>query len=243
MASNVTYTMSNDPNQKKPPTAQGWYDTFAAQNPGQYGGMPDYPTYMGMEPDALNLAGRAESMYGNVNPDRRALSQFNNEAMRTGPSQGAKLATQGQRYMAARGRDDAKLQQAGELAQARTALATKGGMRSGAAERMATSVANRGMDLNQQGRDTSAKANMQIGMEDEKNRVGELGNAVGMNQSAANFDLGKTQGLLGTYEGDINRNQLENTKANAFNLQRYGSQMQAWGAGKQADATANAGKK
>ncbi len=235
-----TYSISNYPQTVQP--GQSWWDQFQASN-GGYNGMPSYPIYMGMEPDALSLAGRAEQMYGKVNPDRRALTQYNAEALRTGPSEGAKLAMKGQRYTAAQNRDEMSRQQAGELAGAKTQLAAKGGLRSGAAERMNTAIANRGMDLAQQGRDTAARNSMQIGMEDEKNRVGQLGNAVGMNQGASEFDLRKQQGLLGTYEGDINRQQLENTKANAFNLQRYGSQMQAWGANQQANATANSGKK
>ncbi len=204
---------------------------------------PKYPTYLGMEPDALSLLGMAEERLGGINPDRTALNKYNAEANRTGLSKGAEQAMTAARYLAARGRDDGKAQAAGEAAQASTALATRGGLRSGAAERLAGSMGNRSLDLAQTGRDTAARNQMNIGMEDEKNRIGMLGNAVGMNQNAAQFDLGKNQAIMGVASDDVNRRQMENTKLNTFNMSKYQADMGAWAANKQADATANSGKK
>ena len=73
-------------------------------------------------------------------------------------------------------------------------------------------------------------------MGDEENRVKMLGQAPAMQLSAADY----ASNLAGR---NSDRHQLENTKINAFNADRYKSKMTQWGAGKQADATAASGKK
>lgn len=188
-----------------------------------YSGMPLYPDYVGMEPGQLDTSGLL---------NRAPMNKFTSEAMRTGPSRGAELAMAEQRRQVGLSRDQLKKQAVGEGAQAKNALAMKGGLMSGAGERVNTAMGSRALELAQQANSESARNIASIGMEDENNRVKMLGQAPSMQLSAADFA-----------SKDIDRNQLENTKKNAFNLGRYGSQMSAWAGGKQADATAKAGKK
>lgn len=194
-------------------------------------GQPSYPNYIGMEPEALKLYGKQGMML-----NQAPLNQFTQEAMRSGPSRAAQIAMQAQRGIALDAKAQARQAAAGEAATARTNLAMKGGAGAGSAERLAKNASNHALDMVQDANNTSAKNVASIALDDEKNRVGMLGQAPAMQLGASEYNSG-----LAT--GDINRQQLENTKLNAFNLDRYKSQMSAWAANKQADATANAGKK
>ena len=188
-----------------------------------YSGMPLYPDYIGMEPVELNGAGLL---------NRAPMDKFTQEAMRSGPSREAELAVAEARRQGGLTRDQLKKQALGEAAQAKNALAMKGGLQTGAAERVNTAMGSRALELAQQAHADTNRNIASIGMEDENNRVKMLGQAPAMQLSAAEFA-----------SKDLDRKQLENSKRNAFNLGRYNSQMSAWGAGKQAEATSKAGKK
>jgi len=182
-----------------------------------YSGQPLYPDYIGMS-DA-ELMGHPG-----------ALGQrYNAEAMRTGPSRGADLAMAEQRRTLGMTRDQLKAQALGEAAQAKNALAMKGGLSSGAAERVNTNMGSRALELGQQARQGYAKNLADIGMEDEGNRQKMLMGAAGLESQTQNSGLGRVQN--------------QNLAKNKFNLDRYGSQMSSWAAGKQAEATKNSGKK
>lgn len=188
----------------------------ATYNP--FADMPEYPTFIGMEPGDLTLFGRSPLM-----------NKYGQEAGRTGPSPAALMAMREQNRLYGLSRDQLKKQALGEAAQAKTALAMKGGLQSGAGERINTSMGNRALELAQTTHAANNKNIADIGMEDEQARTKMLGNAAAMEGDILS--------------GDVQRKQLENTKGNAFNLGRYDSKMKAWAADKQAKATENSGKK
>lgn len=210
---------------------------------GMYQGMPQYPTYMGMDQSQLRLLPMAQRVYGGINLNTQPMDEYTKEAMRTGPSAAANLAMNKQDIESSHALDTSNAAAAGAAASAKNDLAMHGGLRSGAAEEIGTRMGNRAAETAQGTRNQAMTNKANIALTDEGNRVQMLGNAPGMQTQAAEFGLQKGQGLLGTAEGDVNRVQLENSKENAFNLGRYNSAMQAWGASKQADATANSGKK
>lgn len=189
-----------------------------------------HPNYEGIDTGAL------KSSYDTINPNTQALDQFNQDALRTGPSRGALLAMEQNRSDALLGLDGVQRATQGANAQARSQLAMKGGMGGGAAERIAKSGRDQGVQGAQAVNANAAKINANIGMEDERSRMGNLTQANTMNQANAEFRMNKNNALQGALSN-------ENTKKNAFNLGKYQTYMQAWGAGKQADATASAGKK
>lgn len=193
-----------------------------------YSGMPGgYPTYLGMESDQLNTP---------IEWDRRAEGKLNDEALREGLSKSNALALN----MNARGVTDAKSNARGMAAglenQARSNLAMKGGLDSGAAERITKNSQGNALDLTQQAEAGGNQNAMNIRMQDENQRLAGLNNAAGMNAQSA-------QGLFGMRNQNMQNMIGENTRRNAFNMNNYNQQMAAWGAGKQADATANSGKK
>ena len=210
-------------------------DQVRAQNAARagfdpYSGMPYYPQYQGMNEFEIRDA------FGRDNLNRAPLNQYTRESLRTGPSRNALLAMEGNREATALGATNARKLAAGTTAEARSQLAMKGGLSGGAAERLAKTGRDNAANMTQQANAAGNLGRINIGMEDEKNRIDMLGKAPGMNLAAAQYDQTNLNNKYNLLSG-------ENTKLNAFNLGRYDTQMKTWASGKQAEATQNAGKK
>lgn len=189
------------------------YSNTYAYAPWQAGpDAPLYPTFIGMDDSILRNAGPASM-------------QIVTEAQRLGPSRGAELAGMEQRRQLGLNKDQLKKQALGEAAQAKNALAMKGGLSSGAAERINTGMGSAAMEMGQGARQGYAKNMASIGMEDEGNRMKMLQGASGIEAQG----LGRVQG--------------QNLAKNKFDLDRYNAQMSGWAANKQAAATQDSGKK
>jgi hypothetical protein len=190
----------------------------AEYNPWQFPGAP--PTYTGSyDPNTMG-----------VESDPRAMDQFRKEALREGPSRYATLANQQQDTLSMNAKQSAADQNAGSIAQGQNNLAMSGGLDSGARERLQTKGNQNLLDMNQKINQTSANNKMQIGMNDEQNRVSQLGQVPGMqNQQnqAAEFNVGNA----------IN----EGNTANTYKYGIYNTQMKGYAAGQQAAATQNSG--
>lgn len=193
-----------------------------------YSGMPVHPDYIGMEPEAFG------KMYDNVNFSRAPLQQYTNEAMRTGPSRNALLAMEANDADTLLNVEKARKMGANLSSQARSSLASRGGLTSGAAERIAKTGRDKTMDLIQAANAQGSGGRINIGMEDERNRVDMLGRAPAMQQSAGQFDLTKAdqkaKGMVGLHQDKNN-----------FNMDKYKTNMSTWAANKQADATMRGG--
>lgn len=180
-------------------------DPYAAwaNRPDPYAGMPQAPT------DAI----AASPGY-----DRTGLDKFEQEAYRTGPSTWAKLSGQQQDQNAvdARGRGAAEV--GSQYAKGQDDLAMTGGLTGGARERLATQAGRNQLSMSQEVGKQQSDNKLQIGINDEQNRISQLGQVPGMELGASNFDLSRAQG------------------ENAFNAQNYQTQGGIWAAGKQADA-------
>lgn len=194
-----------------------------------YSGMSPYPTYVGMEPDQMSLA----SQFSGAN---QPLDKFAGESLRNGPSQGTQFALQQNRLGANASRDQARGMAAGMGKDAQAQLAMRGGLGAGASERIGKYSTNVGMDA-AQGADANAGANRSnLLIADEGARNGNLAQAAGLvgGQQAQRYGMASQ---------DLARKQGEFDRRNQFNMGLYNTNMAAWGAGKQADATANSGKK
>ncbi len=200
----------------------GWdYD-----NEDPYSGMAAYPSYVGM--DQQNLAG----MFSGPNAP---LNKFTQESMRNGPSEISKFALKQNAMGATAGRDQARRLASGMAQDQQARLSMKGGLGAGAGERINKYSTNVGMDA-ANAVDANAGGNRaNILVADEGARVGNLG-------QAANLQQGQTAFKYGMANDDANRRQQELNRQNAFNMNNYNTQMQAWGAGKQAAATAQSGQ-
>lgn len=178
-----------------------------------------------------------------LNLDKSALNQFQGEAMRQGPSKYATLANRQQNQESMNARDRGAGEVAGQGATARASLATRGGLTGGAAERIAQGGQNNFLNMNQSINQDLAKNKLQISTNDETNRIQQLGSVPGMQYQTADFDLNKLKAGQTATQFDIGNQITANQNQNQFNLGRYGAQMGAWGADKQAQATGSAGKK
>lgn len=204
---------------------------------------PDQITYNPIfDPNTQNIGGEAKSMLANNNLDTTGLQAFQSQALAQGPSQWAKQATDQQNFLAMNAKDQGAQTVAGQGATAQAGLASRGGLSSGAAERLAQGGANNYLSMTQGVNNQQAGNDMQIGMNDQQNKLSMMGQLPGMQLGAANFGLAKTNTQLGADSTDV-ANQMQNAQArNTFNLGQYQTQMAGWGAGQTAAATAQAGK-
>jgi hypothetical protein len=194
-----------------------------------YGGMAQYPTYVGMTPEQTALAHQFQGQ----NP---AMDQFVNESMRSGPSRGAQFALQQNALGANRSREQARKLAGGMAQNAQANLSMKGGMGAGARERIQKQAGNAALDFSNAADANASQSRANLLISDEAMRGGNLAKAGGMLQGQNAFRYGMAS-------DDMQRKQGEYDRRNLFNMNLYNKQMEAWGAGKQADATANSGKK
>lgn len=192
-----------------------------------YSGMVPYPTYIGMDPAGLKI---------NNNFKNPFMQKFGMEAMREGPGKGTQFALKQNMMGATRGRDQAMRGAQGLADNATAQLSMKGGLGAGARERIqqyATDVGMEGMNA-ADANASNSRANLLIA--DEAQRIGQLGQASGMQAGQNQFDYNLEAGNLGRQQGEYDRR-------NMFNMNNYNERMRAWAAGKQAQATADSGKK
>ncbi len=167
-----------------------------------------------------------------LSADHQGIDKYRQEALRTGPSSWANLAGNQQGYLAKQAKSAGAQTVAGQNAQAMSDLAMRGGVDSGARERIATSGANNLLNMNQKVNEDQSKNVMQIGMNDEQNRISQLGALPGLENEALKPQMFNVS------------NQMNNNQShNQFDMDQYKAQMEEWAASKQAEATANAGKK
>ncbi len=201
-----------------------------------YQGAPTAPSYTsGYNPSMATLPGLETAMDQNQ-LDKTGLNKFTQEATRTGPSSWAQMANNQQDVQKNQAIDAAGGQAAGQAAQAESALARSGGMSSGAQERVQRD-ASRGQTGAIQGITQQAGQNkMQIGMNDEKNRMSELSQLPGMEVAATQPGLAQEQLYENASNADINHSIAESSSQNQFNQNSYNTAAGIWGAGMQASA-------
>lgn len=211
------------------------------------------PAYV-MSAQPSNIA-ELNQRLGAINLDKRGLEAYRERALATpGTSaweqmQRARLQTE-----QASGRDLAASQQAQALGQARSQLAMRGGLSSGAGERLAMQGAKDRLLANQALARQGQMGRQDIAIQAEQQRLGALQNLPGMELQALEPEFKKTSmwGNMADTEAQ-RRQQVEaqniNTKLAALDAKnRYGTDvyktnMQAWAAGRQAQAIEDQGKK
>ncbi len=196
------------------------------------GPQPDMPNYtVAFDPTTMSIADYLAGRY-----DHSAYDKFKDEAMRMGPSRWAKLANQDQKFQASNARQAGINQVASRNNQAMENLGASGGLSSGARERIATEGAKNylsmGQDVARQARGNS----LQIGINDEQNRISQLSQVPGMEMDQARM-------WTGARDKDIQNTLGENERKNQYNQNVYNQKMSAWAANKTADAQLASGKK
>lgn len=201
--------------------------------------------------DAKGLQNRLDD----IQLDKRGLNAFRERALAqpgTSAWEQMMLARQGTEQTQAR--ENAMAQGAQAAAQARAAMAMKGGLSGGAAERLSRDQAMMGLRANQGIARSGEQARQGIGLDAENQRLQALGALPGMEVQALQPDLQKT----GMWQQMNQFNAQQQNTANQANQQAtllamananknatdvYGQQMSGIAAGRQATAVENSGKK
>lgn len=174
-----------------------------------------YANPMNMGPQ---LADSGISMPGYVPLKGPAIDSITDNAMSAGPSPWALLALADQSKKRITANDQGAQTAAGAKATADADLAAHGGLSSGARERNAEAGMKDWLAMNQSNAAAENQNDLQIGMNDEQNKLQQKGVAAQIEQADTN-------------------------NLNNYNQNMYNQQMQAWAANQQAEATRNAGKK
>lgn len=197
----------------------------SVKKPGDIKYTPSYdPNTMGMEQQVQQHL-----------QDQQGFNKFSQEAMRNGPSPWARMAHSNQDLESLNQQDIMRKSAAGQVGQAETALAMRGGSTSGARERLQEQGAQQSLDMNQNIRRQGALNGMQIDMNDEQNRIQQLSQLPGMEMSRDNARSGARQ-------FDIGNRINEQNQHNAFDMNIYDKKMGAYGADRTAKAEYEAGK-
>lgn len=206
--------------------------------------LPTQPGFQPIfDPTTQDISGQADQMLAGNNLDTTGLQAFQSQALQQGPSNWAQQAGQQQNLLAMGAKDQGAQTVAGQGAAARAGLASRGGLSSGAAERTAQGGANNYLNMTQGVNNTNTQNQMQIGMNDQQNKLSMMSQIPGMQLGAANFGLQKTNTALGARSTDV-ANQIQGAQAqNAFNLGTFQTNMAGYGAAQTANATKNASKK
>jgi len=146
-----------------------------------------------------------------------AYTKLNNSAFNKDENPWAKLAVSRQQKVLQDATEKGAQQTAGQTAGAQSALAMHGGLTSGARERTVEGGQTNYMNMAQGLERQSQENNMNIGIEDAKDKMQQQGQVTGLEMQ-------------------------DNTARNAYNENLYNQQMQAWAAKQQADATRDSGK-
>ncbi len=233
------------------------------------GERPEMPGYKSI----LNGEGKLSDQYrlqgpGNIGArtldtnafaaNQDALNAIKSRAMSQGDSPWLKMEMQRQALdNMARG-DRLGAQNLSQQAQAQSQLAMNGGLSSGARERLAMQGA-RDLSAARQGLGRDAQMNsLNARLADDQTKMGLLSQVPGMDLGFANQRAGLEQFNLGQLQDtdkfntsmaqDTNKFNMQNQIGgvqgeNQFNAYKYGEAMKGFGAAKQGDAIANAGKK
>lgn len=218
----------------------GWNSGDVAPYSGVQPGMPGYVP--GWNP-SMAFSPELDSRLAALTMDMRGMNKFRDEALRGKPSAWAGLMNAKQYAEEAAAKDRAVDQSRAGVRNAEADLASKGGLSSGARERIARGGAK---DLLAVGQDVARQGNlnrMQVGVQDEQNRIQELSQLPGMENMILQTDLQKENMFDQSRQQDLQRAIEENNRRNQFNQNVYNQKMSAWAADRQAYATENSGKK
>ena len=207
---------------------------------GYYEGAPLPPKFYQYGEQAFS-GDKLGSLIGQLNPSRAGFNAASGKAMQQGPSAWAGAMRQQNAGEAMQARNRGNAEAMGNAAQARGQLAMRGGLNSGARERIASDAARNQLSMSQNVGAEQAKNNLNIGVQDEAQKNALLGQVMGQENNMANFDMDKTKLYGQAIQGDTNTYMSAVDKANAQANNIYQQQGLMWGAGKQADSTAKSG--
>lgn len=186
-------------------------------------GLQAPPAYVPLfDPNAIN----------SIPVDLSGINAYRQEAMRTGPSGWASLSKISNAEQEANQNEQAQQAASGQTAAAENQIASSGGLSSGARERAAEGGATNFLNMSQNLERQGNLNDLQVGINDEQNRISQLGALPGLESQAIQPLFQKA-----------NMTSQNNQALNSYNMNTWNQQNAATAANEQANATEAAGKK
>lgn len=171
-----------------------------------------------------------------VTADQRAIEAIRQRGLSQGPSEWARAALDKQGLEQSSAMDQSRQQSAGAQAQTLASLMMRGGLSSGSRERLAgrsmRDQALSAQNVFRQGQTDRAN----IGMQDEQLKTDALKTTAGFDFQNANLGLQNRQYSTDVQKANLQAALNELQKNREFDMDKYKSKMQEWGAAKTADA-------
>lgn len=180
------------------PPALDWKKVPQAVQNGQLADLYKLDAYKIANPDLVKFNDLTQDLQGNINQanlNKEALAELRSRGLSTGPSPWLSLQLEGQKRDEQNQVNNATAQLAGADAQARTQLAMRGGLMSGARERLARSGVMSSNATRQNIANAGASARLGLQTTDESNKLDILKALPGLEATAAGFDLTKANSL------------------------------------------------
>jgi len=206
-----------------------------------YGGRPASPKWSGI----AGKDGTLKSQYqigemANPTLNTQGLEAIRSRALNEGPSAWAGLMNDKIGQQTSQAMDDSALSAAGAKAEAMSDMAMSGGISSGSRERLAGNSMRDQLRSRQELRRGSDQQRLDVGLQDEEQRLGMLGQLPGMELQALEPEFKNREFDANRQEFNI-KNSLEELKQKrGFDLSKYSEDMRAWAAANTANAQSQA---
>lgn len=202
---------------------------------------PNVPGFNSPWQNSFSMEPYAQNLMDGIKVDQSGLAKYQEEANRSGPSAWNASAKTGARQAATTARNQAANDSAGQTAQAESALAMRGGLDSGARERVATAGANSFNMASQGISNQEMQGETGIDTQDEKNRIGMLTNEGAVQNQYLQPEFQKATVLEGAKAADVQGQETAIRDKNTYNQNLYDQQGQLYAAGQMAQATEKSG--
>lgn len=176
-----------------------------------------------------------------VTMDQRAIESVRSRALATGDSPWATMARQQQAQNNTDQMAQAQAQSASARNQSMNQLAMRGGVSAGARERLARNSNRDLMMRNQDIAGQNNRANLDIGMQDEKLKMDALTSTMGADRNNAELANQNRTYNTGVNQFNTQNTLLDKNAQRTFDMDIYKQRMALLGANKTADAQAAAG--
>jgi hypothetical protein len=199
--------------------------------------MPDRPEFDSM----LGKGGMIDSRYQigdfaqGLLDNNQGFAKFQQEALRDGPSAYAQMLLEQEDLNRKGALDDIGAQYQMGLQNQMDALASQGGLMSGAGERMGASSIRDMLAARQGARRDFNQNRLGIQSQDELNRINQLQGLTGLEQN-------RNQTALQAREFDLRNSMNERDAARQDGMDAWKTQMETWASNRQADAQAQAAR-
>ena len=198
-----------------------------SKDPGQQN--PYDPPFQPAPFNPLIDMNQLSSTLNNIPVDMSGINAYRSQALRSGPSTWASLQKTQNAQKMGQQKEQATQQAATTTAQTEADLASHGGLSSGARERAAEGGATNAMNMQQEIQRQGNLNDLQTGINDETNRIQQLGALPGLENTA-------TQPLFQKAQILTNAGMAENQAANQYNENLYNTNMSGYGANQSANA-------